>query len=384
MSYIPFDVSRLRSRQKSTSATTADEPSSQISNFTPCYGATDATVEHSSGEKRSKCSTVADPDFDFRDESVAVVATVADPPPHFEGEETNRNHILQINKLSVGVPTSHFFKSPPATLATPATVNLSAQDRADILAERLAIMQVDGGLPEPIALVLSKLTVMKPPAGFGPDRWQRVIDGACVFADMWGKLALDLGWTEMELWALHKVAPATRVDCKGLALSLEGAEVVGLDETKAIIVITPSGARQSYYRWHGNLGATLAWELPTQTDAEVPRDWATAKTKFDEMHQPRDMSGNDWQQARQDVDAFYRDGWPAEASKAGWNVSDFFGFGFDRRSAREPPLHTDRAGGLLWLLKGARVTNLTATTILLSSGIEYQRRAGEWIRRALH
>jgi hypothetical protein len=119
-------------------------------------------------------------------------------------------------------------------------------------------------------------------------------------------------------------------------------------------------------------------------DAGAPRQWAEAKAWFDEIRQPRDLSGNEWIQARQDADFFYHHGWPDRAAALGLTPSHFFGFGLGRRSPREPLERAERAGGLLWLLKGQRVADLTAISVLLSAGIAYRRLAGQWTRQTFH
>lgn len=97
------------------------------------------------------------------------------------------------------------------------------------------------------------------PVGFSEKQWESIRTGAEAFAHQWAAQAYGLGWSEDELFGLHPIAPAARVERRGLAFLLHaGDRVVALDGCGADIV-TASGARQRCYRnhMHGERGRTL-------------------------------------------------------------------------------------------------------------------------------
>lgn len=82
------------------------------------------------------------------------------------------------------------------------------------------------------------------PVGFSEKQWESIRTGAEAFAHQWAAQAYGLGWSEDELFGLHPIAPAARVERRGLAFLLHaGDRVVALDGCGADIV-TASGARQ--------------------------------------------------------------------------------------------------------------------------------------------
>jgi hypothetical protein len=62
-----------------------------------------------------------------------------------------------------------------------------------------------------------------------------------------GRKALDLGWTEDDLFGCHPVAPMTRYDCMGLVLLIGGGEVTHLDAEVAYLK-TPCGGTLRHWR----------------------------------------------------------------------------------------------------------------------------------------
>lgn len=114
--------------------------------------------------------------------------------------------------------------------------------------ERSAIMEHDAGMPREWADAFA--AIVHGPVRFPehPAQWQSVLDGALMFADRWAGKAHSLGWTVDELFGLDPVAPASRLDHRGLAFLLaNGSQVVAIDKDGADIR-TGRGARHRYYR----------------------------------------------------------------------------------------------------------------------------------------
>jgi hypothetical protein len=62
---------------------------------------------------------------------------------------------------------------------------------------------------------------------------------ACIDADRffyrWGQQAVDLGWTNEDIFALHPSAPLARYDAMGLAWLLQGRTVVSVSRNVALL-----------------------------------------------------------------------------------------------------------------------------------------------------
>jgi hypothetical protein len=115
--------------------------------------------------------------------------------------------------------------------------------------------------PEEYSDGLSRLAHISAPAGFPPHRWLAAKTAALTFARQWLWQAIRLGWTPLELFGLHAVAPAARHDAKGVAWILEGGgRVLAMTEGTAAIM-APTGSMLTFYRRQAIDGAVLPWEL---------------------------------------------------------------------------------------------------------------------------
>ena len=69
----------------------------------------------------------------------------------------------------------------------------------------------------------------------------------------------QLGWTALDLFGVHPLAPAARIGCWGLILFVQGGDVVALTDGTATIC-RQSGAVLTYRRY-GQRGGLLLSEL---------------------------------------------------------------------------------------------------------------------------
>jgi len=76
--------------------------------------------------------------------------------------------------------------------------------------------------------ILQELKRMPAPEWAGPDRWSQVVEDADCFLSNWDRPACDLGWTALDLFGVHAVAPGCRYDVMGLMLLLGGGTVFAL------------------------------------------------------------------------------------------------------------------------------------------------------------
>ena len=61
--------------------------------------------------------------------------------------------------------------------------------------------------------------------GFGALRWRRLLIDTAVLLEECGSELHRLGWSELDLFGIHPTAPATAVQCFGLAACLNGGRV---------------------------------------------------------------------------------------------------------------------------------------------------------------
>jgi len=81
--------------------------------------------------------------------------------------------------------------------------------------------------------ILEELKRMQAPEWAGSDRWSQMIEDADVLLLNWGRAAYDLGWTALNLFGAHPVAPGCRYDVMGLTMLLGGGAVFALTEQSA-------------------------------------------------------------------------------------------------------------------------------------------------------
>jgi hypothetical protein len=94
---------------------------------------------------------------------------------------------------------------------------------------------VSGASPDSWHTVLAAMEGRSCPEWISLDRWQEVISDAETFLSRWGSAAHSLGWTALDLFGVHPIAPAARFDVMGLLLLVQGGAVVALTADAATI-----------------------------------------------------------------------------------------------------------------------------------------------------
>lgn len=115
----------------------------------------------------------------------------------------------------------------------------------------------------PFAAELARLVSAPVPPSVPPARWAGfVADASRLHADGCAEL-LAAGWDALDLFGLHRVAPAVRLDAAGLAWMLRGRVLRAVRPDTAELV-TASGAVQRAKRLgpSARAEAVLAWSLP--------------------------------------------------------------------------------------------------------------------------
>jgi hypothetical protein len=96
-------------------------------------------------------------------------------------------------------------------------------------------------------------------------------------------------------------------------------------------------------------------------DGKIPPAWAEGFARLDPRRPPADAPPHRWQRFVDDVGLFVDGPFCAVAILLGWGPFDLFGCDRDRPFAR-----IDRAG-LLWLLNGDKLVELTETTATIET-----------------
>jgi hypothetical protein len=147
-----------------------------------------------------------------------------------------------------------------AFLRPPSRETADAAQDADDLDERAALIEYGAGVLRAWAEGYAALCAMPAPAGFSPERWQRIIGAAGTFIDRWAAEAIRCGWSDLAVFGCNPDRPDARFDAMGLVLLLDRCEVEGLDEDGADLV-TATGARQRYWRRPVPADTVRLWDL---------------------------------------------------------------------------------------------------------------------------
>jgi hypothetical protein len=92
-----------------------------------------------------------------------------------------------------------------------------------------------GKCPPEWYAILAELKARNPVEWLSAQRWCEVVSDVEIFLSRWGNAAHQLGWTALDLFGVHPMAPASRFDMMGLVLLIDGGEVVTLTSNSATI-----------------------------------------------------------------------------------------------------------------------------------------------------
>ena len=95
-------------------------------------------------------------------------------------------------------------------------------------------------------------------------------------------------------------------------------------------------------------------ERATESPAGVPQEWQDGVSRLRGMSTPETVALDSWTAFLGSCESFIASPWPGKASRMGWTAYGLFGC-----HALKPVERVDRMG-LLWLLRGGRITALTA------------------------
>jgi hypothetical protein len=120
-------------------------------------------------------------------------------------------------------------------------------------------VEIEGSVLAEWHAILAGLKRRGPAGWFSHEQWRGILFDAENFLTRWGSAAHLLGWTAIDLFGVHPVAPAARFDVMGLIPILNGAEVLALTSQTATMRRV-SSAVQTYRRPEGG-GAIVISQL---------------------------------------------------------------------------------------------------------------------------
>lgn len=117
--------------------------------------------------------------------------------------------------------------------------NLVSNDKEECLATH----EYEARLPKEWARAFAKLQFIDRPEQYRPEEWEQVLNDAGLFADKWASQAIKLGWSILDVFAIHKSGNRRRLDGEGAILSIRGSKVVAITADN-VMIETTTGARQ--------------------------------------------------------------------------------------------------------------------------------------------
>jgi len=127
-------------------------------------------------------------------------------------------------------------------------------------AERTALIEYGANVPREWAEGLARLDLANPIEGYSESNWRRIIDDGGRFLDRWGAEASRLGWSAVDVFGVHPIAPYARLDAAGLVILIKGGKVVSVLPDRATISVKGTGSLLTYTRRPSTDGVAL-WEL---------------------------------------------------------------------------------------------------------------------------
>ncbi len=119
-----------------------------------------------------------------------------------------------------------------------------------------------GGVPGAWGQGVADLLAMPPHPAWEPEQWEVLHRDAYSFLHTWAAQVHRLGWTELDLFAVHRTHPWARLDSMGLVPLLGGRSIAAMTGTEAAIKTATGGTLTFYRRKPPYPGEVcLVWDL---------------------------------------------------------------------------------------------------------------------------
>ena len=107
---------------------------------------------------------------------------------------------------------------------------------------------------------VASLDAGSPPPPVRPEHWSAFVIAAKRFLDSWATKAIDLGWTDLDLFGADASCPEIAWLNSGLLWSSPNHSILDLRDDRAILR-TLNGSPQTFYRTSHLRARTLPWEI---------------------------------------------------------------------------------------------------------------------------
>ena len=134
----------------------------------------------------------------------------------------------------------------------------------DVFAERVALIEIEAGIPGEWAEAFARVCFMQRPAKMTQQGWQCIVDNVGCLLDNKSHLRdmMHYSWSVADIFGCHPTAPETRPDAKGLLLLLNKNEVISIINEKSIGLRTLTGALLHYWKpLNPSLERVMIWDL---------------------------------------------------------------------------------------------------------------------------
>ena len=159
-----------------------------------------------------------------------------------------------------GSPPEQLFSRAPSKAPIPQPTDGALATWGEIEEERAAIVEYDGGIPRGWAEGFARLDPEGPPATIRPEHWSAFVGAARRFLDTWATKAADLGWTDLDLFSADSCHPEIAWLNSGLLWALPNHNIIDLRADR-VILRTPNGSPQTFYRTPHLRARALPWEI---------------------------------------------------------------------------------------------------------------------------
>jgi hypothetical protein len=161
-----------------------------------------------------------------------------------------------------------------AIYAAGGTVRIAGEDRLKVsapvplpnaLMDRLRAVKPDvtsllSAVPADWIVGVASLDPESPPPAIRPEQWSAFVGAAKSFLDSWAAKAIDLGWTDLDLFGADASRPEIAWLNSGLLWSSPNHSILDLWPDRATLR-TPDGSPQTFYRTPHLRVRTLPWEI---------------------------------------------------------------------------------------------------------------------------
>jgi len=135
-------------------------------------------------------------------------------------------------------------------------------DAQTLFDERAVLVEEGAGVPREWAEGFARLDVSRRPDGFSQRQWEQIVSDGGRFLDHgWAERAVAIGWSAVDVFGVHPLAPSARYDGMGLVPLISGGQVVDIKPDRATIM-TPSEETLVYYLRRESRIAIPLWDLP--------------------------------------------------------------------------------------------------------------------------